>query len=48
MFKAVAHLKAQGVRFRFEPIATPVCRMAGIFDSEGNSLIIHKRNPERA
>ena len=27
-----------------EPMATPVCRMAFIFDTEGNMICIHKRN----
>jgi predicted enzyme related to lactoylglutathione lyase len=44
---AVAHLKTRGVTFRIEPMATPVCRMALIFDPDGNSICIHKRNPGR-
>ena len=44
---AVAHLKQRDVKFRIEPLATPVCRMAMIFDPDGNSLCIHKRNPGR-
>lgn len=39
----IAQLKAKGVTFRMEPFPTPVCHMAIISDSEGNSLIIHKR-----
>ena len=42
---AIAELKAAGVPFRFGPMPTPVCQMAGISDPDGNSLIIHKRNP---
>jgi predicted enzyme related to lactoylglutathione lyase len=41
---AIAHLKAQGVKFKMEPFSTPVCRMAFIYDTEGNLLCIHKRN----
>ncbi len=40
---AVAHLRSQKVTFRFEPLETPVCRMAGIFDPDGNCLMIHQR-----
>jgi len=28
---AIAHLKEHDVKFRLEPLATPVCRMAMIF-----------------
>ncbi len=42
--KAIAHLRANGVKFQVEPMATPVCRMAFIFDTEGNLICIHKRN----
>jgi predicted enzyme related to lactoylglutathione lyase len=35
------------VKFRIEPLTTPVCRMAMIFDPDGNSICIHKRNPDR-
>jgi len=34
----------QNVKFRIEPIQTPVCRMAMIFDPDGNTICIHKRN----
>ena len=40
---AVAHLRAHNVKFRLEPMPTPVCHMAMIFDPDGNSLCIHKR-----
>ena len=40
---AVAQLRQHQVRFRFEPLETPVCRMAIIFDPDGNSLLIHQR-----
>jgi predicted enzyme related to lactoylglutathione lyase len=41
---AIAHLRASGVKFHVEPFPTPVCRMAFIFDPDGNALCIHKRN----
>lgn len=44
---AIAELKAKDVKFRIEPMQTPVCRMAMIFDPDGNSVCIHKRNPGR-
>jgi len=31
------------VKFRMEPMPTPVCHMAMIFDPDGNSICIHKR-----
>jgi predicted enzyme related to lactoylglutathione lyase len=42
---AIAHLRERKVKFRMEPIPTPVCRMAFISDPDGNTLCIHKRNP---
>ena len=44
---AVDHLKKHDVKFRIEPLATPVCRMGMVFDPDGNSICIHKRNPGR-
>ena len=41
--KAIEHLRAHQVRFRAEPFAGPVCRMAMIFDPDGNTVCIHKR-----
>jgi predicted enzyme related to lactoylglutathione lyase len=41
---AVAHLKANSAKFKMEPFSTPVCRMALIYDPEGNLIYIHKRN----
>ncbi len=41
---AVAALRSAQVKFRVEPMTTPVCRMAGFYDTEGNSLMIHRRN----
>ena len=44
---AIEELRAAGVPFRMEPMPTPVCRMALIFDPDGNTITIHKRNPGR-
>jgi predicted enzyme related to lactoylglutathione lyase len=41
---AIAHLKKHNVKFRIEACETPVCRMAMIFDPDGNTICIHKRN----
>jgi predicted enzyme related to lactoylglutathione lyase len=41
---AIEHLRANRVKFRMEPFASPVCRMATIFDPDGNTVCIHKRN----
>jgi len=41
---AIAHLKTNNVTFKMEPFPTPVCRMAFIYDPDGNALCIHKRN----
>ena len=41
----IAHLRANGVKFQMEPFPTPVCQMAFVHDSEGNTLCIHKRKP---
>ena len=45
--QAIAELKDKNVKFRIEPLPTPVCRMAMIYDPDGNSICIHKRNPGR-
>ena len=42
---AIAHLKANSVKFHMEPFETPVCRMAFIHDPDGNAICIHKRKP---
>lgn len=39
---AVAHLKAHGVRFAFEPADTGVCRFARFLDPDGNHLVLHR------
>jgi len=41
---SIAELKKAGVKFRMEPFQSPVCRMAMVFDPDGNTLCIHKRN----
>lgn len=38
----IARLKSAGVEFKADDIASPVCRMAVILDSEGNSIILHE------
>ena len=40
---ALAHLRANNVKFRMEPLTTPVCHMAVISDPDGNRIYIHKR-----
>ena len=40
---AIATLKQNNVKFRMEPMETPVCHMAMVFDPDGNTLCIHKR-----
>jgi len=40
---ALAHLKQHQVKFRVDACETPVCRMAMIFDPDGNTICIHKR-----
>ena len=40
---AIAHLKQHNVQFRMEPMECPPCRMAMVFDPDGNSICIHKR-----
>jgi predicted enzyme related to lactoylglutathione lyase len=39
---AMSELKAKGVQFTSDVIKSPVCRMANIKDSEGNSIILHE------
>jgi predicted enzyme related to lactoylglutathione lyase len=38
----IARLKAEGVQFKADMIHSPVCRMAIMLDSEGNSIILHE------
>lgn len=39
---AIVRLKGEGVQFRADMIHSPVCRMAVILDTEGNSIILHE------
>jgi len=43
---AIAELKKSGAKFRVEPMESPVCHMAIVFDPDGNSVCIHKRKPK--
>jgi len=43
---AIAELKKAGSKFRVEPMESPVCHMAVVFDPDGNSVCIHKRKPK--
>src|SRR5262245_17366080 len=40
----VARLKSQGVKFMADDVQSPVCRMAVLHDTEGNTVILHKRH----
>jgi catechol 2,3-dioxygenase-like lactoylglutathione lyase family enzyme len=40
----VAGLRSKQVKFKREPMSTPVCRAAVINDPDGNEIILHKRN----
>ena len=42
---AITTLRESGAKFKMEPFPTPVCQMAFLFDPEGNTVCIHKRNP---
>jgi predicted enzyme related to lactoylglutathione lyase len=42
----IARLKGEGVQFKSYMIHSPVCRMAVILDSEGNSIILHQLKKE--
>ncbi|CEG58647.1 VOC family protein [Legionella fallonii] len=37
-----ADLKKNGVHFKLDTFSSPVCRMAVILDSEGNSITLHE------
>ncbi len=39
----VAQFKQYSIKFQIEPMETPVCHLAVIFDPDGNSITIHKR-----
>ena len=38
----VARLKSEDVKFTSEGVESPVCRMALLQDTEGNTIILHK------
>ena len=40
--RLVARLKGEGVKFSAENVESPVCRMAIVQDTEGNTIILHK------
>lgn len=42
----VKELKTKGVTFKLDIFPTPVCKMAVILDSEGNSLVLHQIKPK--
>jgi predicted enzyme related to lactoylglutathione lyase len=42
----IADLKAKNVVFTGEIIHSPVCRMAVMLDSEGNSILLHQLKPK--
>lgn len=43
----VSQLKSSGVKFKLETFSTPVCRIAVILDSEGNSVTLHQLNKKQ-
>ena len=43
---AIKQLRESSVPFRMEPMDCPSCRMAMVFDPDGNTVCIHKRNPK--
>lgn len=45
---ALAEAKAAGAKIYMDTMDTGVCRMAVLADPDGNSIMIHKRNPDRA
>ncbi|MBS0661028.1 MAG: VOC family protein [Verrucomicrobia bacterium] len=44
---AIAELKAAGATVYLDTVNTGVCHFAVISDPDGNSFMIHKRNPDR-
>jgi predicted enzyme related to lactoylglutathione lyase len=40
---AIQELKESGSKFVIEPTEFSTCRMASVFDPDGNTVIIHKR-----
>jgi predicted enzyme related to lactoylglutathione lyase len=45
--KLMTDLKAKNVTFKSDVIHSPVCRMAVILDSEGNSILLHQLKPKK-
>jgi len=43
--ETIQQLREHNVKFRIEPMSCPSCRMAMVFDPDGNTICIHKRNP---
>ncbi|HEY5810287.1 MAG TPA: VOC family protein [Povalibacter sp.] len=43
----IADLKSKNVTFKSDIIHSPVCRMAVILDSEGNSILLHQLTPNK-
>jgi predicted enzyme related to lactoylglutathione lyase len=43
----IADLKSKNVTFKSDIIHSPVCRMAVILDSEGNSILLHQLKPKK-
>jgi len=43
---AIDDLRGKGVTFKSDVIHSPVCRMAVILDSEGNSILLHQLKPK--
>lgn len=44
--ETMATLKGRGVEFLSDLIHSPVCRMAVIKDTEGNSILLHQLKPK--
>ena len=42
--EAIKDLRKSDAKFRMEPADFPACRMAMVFDPDGNTIAIHKRN----
>ncbi|HTD15828.1 MAG TPA: VOC family protein [Chthoniobacterales bacterium] len=41
--QAINELKQAGAKFALEPLDFPGCRMAAVFDPDGNTVTIHRR-----
>lgn len=44
----IAKLKAEGLKFKVEPMDFPTCHMAVVLDPDGSSVGIHKRKSKQA